>query len=83
MEMVGNLLHDVQLVRRAAVLVAASRNDLQDWRARNVAAAQVNIWIGTDLCRMATAAAATAVQLRAESFRLRTEMQRRRNASTG
>jgi hypothetical protein len=78
MESLANFLHDFQLVRRAAVLVVATRNDQQKWRERTVTAAQANTWIGADLCHAATAAKATAVQLCEMSARLRTEARRLR-----
>ena len=80
MASLANFLHDFQLVRRAADLVVATRKDLRRWHAPTVTAAQVNTWVSADLCHAATAAKATAVQLREASARLRTESRRLRTA---
>ena len=83
MASLANFLHDFQLVRRAAVLVVATRKDLGRWHARTATAAQVNTWISADLCHAATVAKATAVGLREVSSRLRTEARRLRTARAG
>ena len=80
MASLANFLHDFQMVRRAADLVVATRKDLQRWHEPTVIAAQVNTWISADLCHAATAAKATAVQLREVSSRLRIEARRLRIA---
>jgi hypothetical protein len=78
MTSLANFLHDFQLVRRAADLVVATCKDLRRWHEPTVTAAQVNTWVGAELCHAATAAKATAVQLREVSARLRTEARRLR-----
>ncbi len=78
MESLANFLHDFQLLRRAAVLVVATREDLHQWHEQTVTAAQVSTWISADLCHAATAAKATSVRLREVSSRLRTEARRLR-----
>ncbi len=78
MASLANFLLDFQLVRRAAALVVATRKDLRRWHEPTVTAAQVNIWVGAELCHAARAAKDTAVQLREVSARLRTEARRLR-----
>jgi hypothetical protein len=82
MASLANFLHDFQLVRRAADLVVATRRDLHRWHERTTTAAQVNTWISADLCHAATAAKATAVELREVSARLRSEARRLRTTQT-
>ncbi len=69
---------EVRLPCRAAALVVATRKDLRRWHEPTVTAAQVNIWVGAELCHAARAAKDTAVQLREVSARLRTEARRLR-----
>ncbi len=78
MASLANFLHDFQLVRRAADLVVATRQDLRKWHEPTVTATQVTSWVSADLCHAATAAKATAAQLREMSARLRSEARRLR-----
>jgi hypothetical protein len=70
---IADVLHDFQLIRRAADLVMANHNDLERWHSHIPAVAQVTAWISADLCQTAAAAKATAEELRDASCRFRNQ----------
>jgi hypothetical protein len=45
MESLAKFLHDFQLLRRAAILVASTGDDFRQWHERTVSAAKVNTWL--------------------------------------
>lgn len=71
MQPLAALRHDLQLIRRAAGMVAADRRGLSLWHARTVGTSLMTRWTSAGLCRRAETAKTAALGLCERSASLR------------